>query len=460
MITRSLNQIAIMSNAILSHPEAGNKQISGVSIDTRSIDDNQLFIPLQGTNFDGHRFVEKAFEAGAGTAFWKKDVPDPPENLPLLFVEDPLQAMQDLARNYREELGVTIIGITGSNGKTTTKDMIAQVLSDTYKVQKTSGNFNSQQGLPLTLLSLEESTEIMVLEMGMSALGQIEKLSYIAKPDIAVITNIGEAHMEELGSRENIATAKFEIIKGLKPNGLFIFDGDEPLLLNKVQNLSYPFTKKSIGMDKKSALYPESVLVNENGTFFKVNILPDTTIQLPVLGMHNVKNALFAIAIANYLNVPDRTIQQQLESLRITAMRMETHQGVNGALIINDAYNASPTSMRAAIDLVAQLNNFSKKILVLGDMLELGSREVAFHQEVGHFIAEHDVQYVFTYGELGKQIAIGVMEQNSSIDVRSFADKKEITEVIQSLLDEQTVLLLKASRGMKLEEVLEGLVQD
>ncbi|MFC4401680.1 UDP-N-acetylmuramoyl-tripeptide--D-alanyl-D-alanine ligase [Gracilibacillus xinjiangensis] len=458
MITRTLNQIAIMSNAVLSDPKTGNNRITGVSIDTRSISDNQLFVPLPGTNADGHQFVEKAYQAGAGAAFWKKDVPDPPENIPLLFVDDPLQAMQELARNYREELGVTIIGITGSNGKTTTKDMIAQVLSGTYKVQKTVGNYNSQLGLPLTLLSLEESTEIMVLEMGMSALGQIEKLSYIAKPDIAVITNIGEAHMEELGSRDNIATAKFEIIKGLKPNGLFLFDGDEPLLLGKVQNLYNPFTKSSIGMDSKSTLYPESILVNENGTSFRANILPDTTIQLPVLGLHNVKNALFAIAIANYMNVPDKVIQQQLESLRITAMRMETHKGLNGSLIINDAYNASPTSMRAAITLVDQLVNFSKKILVLGDMLELGTKEIEFHQEIGHFIAKHDVNYVFTYGELGEQIADGVKKKNKKIDVRRFADKKEINKEILPLLDEQTVLLLKASRGMKLEEVLDGVI--
>lgn len=447
-----------MSDATLSDPAAGNKQISGVSIDTRQIQNDQLFIPLPGTNTDGHQFVEKAYQSGAGAAFWKKDIPDPPDNVPLLFVDDPLLAMQNLARSYREELGVTIIGITGSNGKTTTKDMIAQVLSGTYKVQKTAGNYNSQQGLPLTLLSLEESTEIMVLEMGMSALGQIEKLSYIAKPDIAVITNIGESHLEELGSRENIATAKFEITKGLKPNGLFLFDGDEPLLLEKVQNLTYPFSKKAIGMEKNSSLYPESILVNENGTTFRANILPDITIKLPVLGLHNVKNALFAIAIANYMNVPDRTIQQQLESLRITKMRLETHQGQNGSLIINDAYNASPTSMRAAISLVDQLSNFTNKILVLGDMLELGSKEAVFHKEIGHYIAQYEIQYVFTYGDLAEDIAEGVMERNNKIIVKSFSDKKEITEELSSLLDEQTAVLLKASRGMKLEEILEGII--
>ncbi|WP_243299842.1 UDP-N-acetylmuramoyl-tripeptide--D-alanyl-D-alanine ligase [Bacillus litorisediminis] len=458
MITKTLEQVANMTNAELSIPTSSQDKIKGVSINTRTIETGQLFVPLAGENVDGHKFVEQAFEKGASAAFWKRNMPNPPEGLPLLLVDDPLEALQRLAKAYRDSLKVKVVGVTGSNGKTTTKDMIAQILSGTYTVQKTIGNYNNHIGLPLTLLSLREDTEVIVLEMGMSARGEIEFLSELARPDVAVITNIGEAHLEDLGSREGIAEAKFEIIAGLSANGLFVYDGDEPLLQAKVGSKSWQFHTISFGKSDQCDYYPISVEAKGEGTEFIVQAFPETKMYLPVLGLHNVKNALAAIAVARFLQVDQETIKNQLECLSLSAMRMESHKGFNGALIINDAYNASPTSMKAAIELVQSLENYSKKVLVLGDMLELGPSEKELHSEIGHFISANDIQYVYTYGPLASYIASGIREKGKSIAVKEFSNKDELRHAVKALLDEQTVLLVKASRGMKLEEVLEGLI--
>ncbi|MET3698550.1 UDP-N-acetylmuramoyl-tripeptide--D-alanyl-D-alanine ligase [Bacillus oleivorans] len=459
MITKTLEQVAAITNAKLSIPERGQEYIQGVSINTRSIEKGQLFVPLAGEKTDGHQFVEQAFEKGASAAFWKRDLPNPPSGFPLLFVDDPLEALQMMAKAYRDSLKVKVVGVTGSNGKTTTKDMIAKILSGTYSVQKTIGNYNNHIGLPLTLLSLREDTEVIVLEMGMSARGEIQFLSKLARPDVAVITNIGEAHLEDLGSREGIAEAKFEIIAGLNANGLFVYDGDEPLLQAKVQSRSGEFQVISFGKSDNCDYYPMSVEAKGEGTEFIVQALPRTKMFLPVLGLHNVKNALAAIAVARFLQVDEENIKNQLESLSLSAMRMESHKGYNGALVINDAYNASPTSMKAAIELVQSLENYPKKVLVLGDMLELGPKEKEFHKEIGHFISADHIQYVYTYGPLARFIAKGIREKGKPIEVKEFSSKDELRNEVKGRLDEQTVLLVKGSRGMKLEEVLEGLIQ-
>ena len=205
-------------------------EIAGVSIDSRKVTTDNLFVPLRGEKVDGHRYVEKVRDQGAAASLWQKDVPNPPKNIPIIIVENTEVALQELARAYRQQLNVRVIGVTGSNGKTTTKDMTAALLATTYKVHKTSGNFNNHLGLPLTILSMDEDTDVAVLEMGMSSRGEIEFLSKLARPDLAIITNIGESHLLDLGSREEIANAKLEIIEGLAGGGTLIYYGDEPLL--------------------------------------------------------------------------------------------------------------------------------------------------------------------------------------------------------------------------------------
>ena len=268
--------------------------ITGVSINTKTLQPGDLFIPFRGENVNGHRFVQNAFEKGAAASLWLKDEPNPPKDVPLLFVDSAEKALQQMAEAYRAELSAVFIGITGSNGKTSTKDLVAGMLSPYFRVKKTEGNFNNELGLPLTILSLEEDTEFAVLEMGMSSFGEIEFLSNLAKPTYAVITNIGEAHMQDLGSREGIAKAKFEIISGLKGAGKLFYDGDEPLLRPFVEG-SPSINSTSFGVQENNDLRIAEVEFTEQGSVFRVEGTLNEEMSIPVLGEHQVKNTLAAI---------------------------------------------------------------------------------------------------------------------------------------------------------------------
>ncbi|TYR73361.1 UDP-N-acetylmuramoyl-tripeptide--D-alanyl-D-alanine ligase [Rossellomorea vietnamensis] len=456
MINKSLGELAKMIKVENDVSAFNNVTIQGVCIDSRKIEKGNLFIPFKGEKVDGHKFVEGAIESGASASLWEKDVPNPPEGLPIIIVENSLEALQNLSTAYRNELGLKVVGITGSNGKTTTKDMVANLLSLKYKVQKTQGNFNSHIGLPLTILDLENDTEVAVLEMGMSGFGEIEKLSDIARPDAAIITNIGESHLQDLGSREGIAKAKLEIISGLKKEGLFVYYGEEPLLRERINN-EWPFRVETFGTGQQNTLYPVDVKTKDSGSVFRVNGDPQTEIVLPVLGEHNVMNALAAIMVAKEFGVEYKDMPVAFKQLKLTQMRMEMLQGKQGEKILNDAYNASPTSMRAAINLLSGLEDGSKKILVAGDMLELGPDEETYHYEVGREIQTGKIDLVFTFGSLSKHLAKGAAESIGEEKVFSFEDKQALTEKLESILQGGEVVLFKASRGMKLEEVIEQL---
>ncbi|PEY33612.1 UDP-N-acetylmuramoyl-tripeptide--D-alanyl-D-alanine ligase [Bacillus cereus] len=454
MIKRTLKQVEKMTNGTGLVEKYAEITVQGVSIDTRKIEKGNLYVPIQGDRFDGHSFVEKAIENGAVATLWKKDVQNPPTNIPVIFVEDTLKALQTLAKSYRDQLDVKVIGVTGSNGKTSTKDIVTSLLATKFKVQKTEGNFNNHIGLPLTILSLEENTEMAVLEMGMSSLGEIEFLSKLARPNAAIITNIGEAHLMDLGSRDAIAEAKLEIVSGLQDGGVFVYNGDEPLLTNRVPNMNLAAETVTFGDARANDYYPTSVTLQATGTHFKMNQAELVTFSLPVLGKHNVYNTLASMAIAKYFGVTWEEMKQGLLTLKMTGMRMEIVKTDSGLTIINDAYNASPTAMEAAFHLMNGLDGFSKKIVVLGDMLELGDQEVQFHYEVGKLIDPARISYVFTYGKLGAQIAEGAKINFSNERVKVYDNKEELVKELQSVIDVKDVVLVKASRGMRLEEVI------
>ncbi|CAM3954762.1 UDP-N-acetylmuramoyl-tripeptide--D-alanyl-D-alanine ligase [Mesobacillus zeae] len=430
--------------------------VKGVSIDTRKIGKGNLFIPFKGEKTDGHKYVEEAIKNGAAAALWQSDVPNPPLHLPIVIVDDTLKALQELARSYREELNVKVVGITGSNGKTTTKDMAANLLGLKYKVQKTEGNFNNHIGLPLTILSLEQDTEVAVLEMGMSSRGEIEFLTKLARPDAVIITNIGEAHLLDLGSREAIADAKLEIILGLKEDGQIIFHGDEPLLQERLAAFSRQEQMKTFGKTPGNDLYPVQVEQTTGGSNFVTN-RGSQVYHLPVLGSHNILNALSAMLAAEFFGVPLESMNDGFAGLRLTNMRMEMVEGTSGGKIINDAYNASPTSMKAAIDLVSNLSGFSRKILVLGDMLELGPLEEEYHYRIGAELEKGKVDYVITYGSLGALIAKGAIEALGENCVFQFDDKEQLVAELKKYVSSETLILVKASRGMKLEDIVAAL---
>lgn len=456
MIKRTIEQIKKMIHLEKMLNVSDDTVIHGVSIDSRNINKGNLFIPLKGEKVDGHQFVEQAIKRGARCALWQKNIPHPPQNVPLLFVEDTLVALQQLAKSYRDELNIPILGVTGSNGKTTTKDMVASLISTSYKVQKTEGNFNNHIGLPLTLLNLREDTEMAVVEMGMSGLGEISFLTKLARPDVAIITNIGEAHLLDLGSREKIAEAKLEILDGLKEGGLFIFNGDEPLLKKRVQGKSFPFTLQTFGKGEENTIFPLSIKQVENGSVFTINDGKEE-FHLPILGVHNVMNALAAILAARHFGISYEKMQEGFKRLQITNMRMELVKGASGETIINDAYNASPTSMKAALELMTSLTQYKKKIVVLGDMLELGDQEIEFHKNIGLFIDGTAIDYVFTYGRLGAFISEGAKEHIPEERIFHFDDKEKLAAHLKNYVDQETVVLVKSSRGIKLETVVQAL---
>lgn len=456
MIKRTVQQIAEMIPIQNDLSPFLNVTISGVVIDSRKIEKGNLFIPLKGEHVDGHKYVAESIQRGAAAALWQKDVPDPPQGLPVLIVDDCQAALQELARKYREQLDIKVVGITGSNGKTTTKDMTTSLLSLQYKVQKTEGNLNNHLGLPLTVLGLKEDTDIAVLEMGMSGRGEIEFLTTLARPDVVVITNIGESHLLDLGSREGIAEAKLEIMQGLMEGGLAVLHGDEPLLMERIHQYKPNIQLQTFGRSGTNTMFPTEITQADKGNAFKIN-LSNQIFELPVLGTHNIMNALASMLVAHYFSVPFEKMAEGLKKVKLTNMRMELVEGKHGEKIINDAYNASPTSMKAAIDLISNLQGFAKKILVLGDMLELGSQEKQYHYQIGEGLNPDNINMLFTYGQLGLEIANGARKSLGEEKVYVFTDKQELIKVLSQHVDKESLVLVKASRGMKLEEIVTSL---
>ena len=361
MIRRNLKQIQKMCNGFGLKEEFEAIEIKGVSTDTRTISPGQLFIPLIGENFNGHRFLKDAIQKGAKASLWNKDEPVEDMDFPLIFVDDTLDGLQQLAKSYREELNVKVIGITGTNGKTSTKDILASLLSTQYKTHKTIGNYNNQIGVPLTILSMDEDTEMAVIEMGMDNFGQIERLTNIARPDAAVITNIGEAHLDDLKTRENIAKAKLEILKGLKPQNLFLYYGDDSMLKREVESVAAEFDVKTFGRENTNEYQPEVIFVNETGDSFYLKKPGSPEFFLPMLGEHQVLNATAAIAIARYFGISYENIKKGLLNVEKTGMRNELIR-CKDFTILNDAYKSNPTSVLAALNTMYSMLGYSQKI--------------------------------------------------------------------------------------------------
>ncbi|MFB5266208.1 UDP-N-acetylmuramoyl-tripeptide--D-alanyl-D-alanine ligase [Paenibacillus enshidis] len=459
-MNRTLAQIASMSGGTLAGSDGAATKITGVFTDSRNPLKGGLFVPIAGERFDGHAFVESCLAEGAGAFFWQQDHGAPPAGSAIL-VEDTLEALQQLAAAYLKESRASVVGITGSNGKTTTKDIVNALLSTTFKVHKTQGNYNNHIGLPLTVLSMPEDTQIVILEMGMSGREEIRRLSRIAQPDVAVITNIGEAHLLQLGSREEIARAKLEIISGLKPGGLLICNGDEPLLpaILAEPETERPETMKIVtfGLLQDNDDYPTGMTTHDQGIIFTSRMGGQEAFNLPLLGRHNVVNCLAAMAVAQHFGVGIEQMRQGLAGLKLTGMRIEVISCGNGLTLLNDTYNASPLSMKAAIDTLAGYSRENRKVAVLGDMLELGPQEEQLHREIGLYAASAGVEMLFTYGPLGSHIAEGARENMAHDSVHAYSGKDDLAAALRAMLRAGDVVLFKASRGMKLETVVDAL---
>ncbi len=467
MIQRSLEQICCMIIDAELRTPLQPIAISGVSTDTRTIQQGNLFVPLIGEHYDGHDYAQQAYERGAVAMVWQRDHDSAaiPNGMPILFVNDTLQALQQLASAYRKQLSVRVIGITGSNGKTSTKDMVASVMSTEFRVHKTIGNLNNHIGLPQTLLQLEENTEIAVVEMGMSGRGEIELLSRIASPNAVIITNVGEAHMLQLGSREEIARAKFEIIAGLRDEGVLIYLGDEPLLRGLVaEHMNQHVQVITFGSragDNDYYAIANEIRVQADQTLFSVKVGEQARmlsgLSIPLLGRHNVINALAAIAVAEWLGLDVSSIRSGLKKTIPTGMRIELLHAIHGLTILNDAYNASPASMKAALQLLDELQGYQQKIVVLGDMLELGPQSESFHRSIGKLLNSLHFDYIFTFGEMAAYIADECRASYPLNRVVATKDKAELAKRVAAVAMTQDIVLVKASRGKRLEEVVEAL---
>ncbi|WP_077358282.1 UDP-N-acetylmuramoyl-tripeptide--D-alanyl-D-alanine ligase [Virgibacillus halodenitrificans] len=429
--------------------------INEVVTDSRIKVNKSLFIPLIGENFDGHDYVHQAVENGAVAILWTKEKKLPqslPSDLLIFFVDDTLLALQQISSEYRKEVNPVVIGITGSNGKTTTKDLVASVMKTTYKTHATKGNLNNHIGVPLTILSMKRDTEVLILEMGMSDFGEIDRLSKIAVPDYVVITNIGESHIEYLGSRKGISEAKMEILNGLKKEGLAIIDGDEALLkqLHSKKNV------RTCGYDSHNTNVIEKCVVGHSQTNFQLS--DGNSYSIPLLGKHHAKNASFAILLAKEMKIPTANIKDGLNSLEQTSMRFQLVQGINGVSVINDTYNASPTSMIASIEVMKQMEGYQERILVLGDVLELGAYSEELHRSIAHEII-HPITVVYTFGEEAKFISDEISRMSSAIKVEHFTSKEELVGDLSSYLNPGTIILVKASRGLKFETIVNQLTK-
>jgi len=452
MIKRTLKQIQEMVNGTGLAAKFEEILAEGVVIDSRVVKPGNLYIPIIGARANGHNYVANAMSLGAAAIFWQEGEPQMPIDCPVIRVENTEIALQQLAIAYKNELNMKVIGITGSNGKTSTKDILASILGTTYQVHKTPGNLNSEFGMPLTLLMAPTDTEIAVLEMGMRGLGQIKLLSDMAKPDVSIITCIGEAHIEELGSRENISIAKFEITAGLAEDGLFVYHGDEPLLQERIAEAKPTFNMIPFGDTTNNDYYPTSIRVDGNGMAFTIP-QTDLIFNLSVLGKHNVMNTLAAIAVARHFDVTFEQIKAGLAHVEMSKMRMEISHAKNGMMFIDDTYNSSPTSVRATLDLLVALTGFDQKIVVLADMLELGDETVTYHEEIGAYVDPHEIDVLFTYGPLSKHTA----DRSRVAMTKHFDDKIELAKALDERTGTKDVCLIKGSRGMALEDVIEKL---
>ena len=362
-----------------------NVEITGIAIDSRKVKQGDLFIPFLGENVDGHNYIESAFEKGAAASLSLKEDFESDNNI--IYVNDSYEAIQTLAKHYLNSLKAKTIAITGSNGKTTTKDIITSVLSTKFKVHKTQGNFNNELGVPLTILAAPEDSEILVLEMGADGFGQLDFLSKMVEPDYTVITNIGESHIEFFKSREGIARAKFEITNGMKEDGYFVYNGDEVLLKTLVESSDIKDT--ACGENSYNDIILENYIITRDKIDFKLNISEEYYFT-KLKGKHNLYNIMFAVAIASKIGLTNAEIRKAIENTaEITGMRLQSIPYREDSLIINDAYNASPTSMKAAVDVVNSFDDFDYKTLVLGSMFELGPNEINFHGDVGEYISNN-----------------------------------------------------------------------
>ncbi len=424
-------------------------EISEISTDSRNVKDGELFVALKGENFDGHKFVLQSLDKGAAACISEIDIKS---DKPIIVVKNTSEALKDLAEYYMQKFNIPVVAVTGSVGKTTTKEMISSVLSQKYNVLKTEGNLNNEIGLPKMVFKLTPEHECAVLEMGMNHFGEIRALSKVARPSICVITNIGVAHIENLGSRAGILKAKTEIFEFMAEGGTAILNGEDDILKNFDRR---PKNSIYFGFDDACELYVEGIRQHEDGVDAMVHCGDNCfEIEIPSPGNHMVLNSLAAIAVGFKLGLNVTQIQEGIKAFVPTKNRMNIFTTANGIKVIDDCYNANPDSMMAAINVLKQQSGL--KACILGDMLELGQFSKEMHTKIGRYAAESGIPIIIGYGEKSKSYIQAAKELGVQ-EVYHFIDKEKMHRELPTILKKKPTVLVKGSRSMRLEETVEVL---
>lgn len=435
-------------------------EVLGVVIDSRQVESGYLFVAIPGEKVDGHKFIPDVFAKGAAAVLSEQQLEDPAG--PYILVESTTKALRDLAEYYRKSLDIKVVGITGSVGKTSTKEMIASVLSEKYRVLKTEGNYNNEIGLPLTIFKIRAEHEVAVLEMGISEFGEMHRLATMANPDICVITNIGLCHLENLKTRDGILKAKTESFAHLKKDGIAILNGDDDKLstvrqVGDKEPVFYGMEEKmEYREDAKKSVYATGV---ENlglyGMQARIHTLEgERDVRIPIPGEHNVYNALAATAVGLSLGLSLDQISSGI--LKAKTIGGRTNLLNTGSMtVIDDCYNANPVSMKASIDVLATVEG--RKIAVLGDMGELGENEKKLHYEVGEYLAKKEIDVLFCAGELSEEIAKAAQKESKTCEVYYFKTRDALLEQLLPFLKKGDTVLVKASHFMEYPKIVKAL---
>ncbi len=450
-----LNEIIQATSGRLVQGKSKGVTFSGISIDTRTIKRNELFLAIKGNNFDGHNFIKKAVKKGAKGIIFSKGRKLPlPFDIAAIRVKDTTLALGDIANFHRRRINIPLVAITGSNGKTTTKDMLSSVLKKRYKVLNSIGTNNNQIGVPLTLLKLKPFHEIAVLELGTNHSGEIDYLRKICQPNIAIITNIGPSHLEFFKKLDNVFKEKYSLLKALNKKGIAIINNDDKYL-SRISRAKTKYKVISFGIREESDFKAEKIeLKNGRFSFF---IKAKYPIELKTLGFHNIYNCLAAIACCKYLGLDYNCIQKQIKKFSFPARRLEVKDFKN-IKVIDDTYNANPLSLKNAIDALSGFGSFGRKVLICADMLELGKSAEEFHLSLGKYAADSGVDVMIGVGRLAKLFCDAALMSGMKKDaVFHFAATESAVKLIPGIIRARDVILVKGSRLMRMETIVETL---
>jgi len=445
---------AFMSSEIAAGPK--DKVLKNITSDSRVCNKESLFIPIKGEKFDGHSFIKDLCEKQSIGAYITEDSSyiNNFTDIPVISCNNTLHGLGLIAKGVRRKINPRVIGITGTNGKTTTKEILAHILKYKFNTHRNEKNYNNEIGVPFTLLKMNEDCEAAVIEMGMNHLGEIERLTSIVEPDIAIITSIGEGHLEFLESIENVARAKAEIMKSMKPGSTVFINNDTDLsefLVSEAR--SYNLKAKTFGLDASADIFPETYSLSEDSISLSFN---NVELTIPLYGIHNISNVVASVSVAQAMGMNLDEISESLESFENVDGRSAVIN--HGYKIIDDTYNANPLSTKRALESIMKIYPEKRKIAILSDMKELGSEESTLHELTGCYAAECSFDYLLLWGDMSSAYKSGALNGGMSEErVHIFGTKDALVRYLKSIIDNDDVVLIKGSRSMKMEEVVRAL---